>query len=149
MHSKQVTQTDRNYQKLNKLKNLLQTEMKTDPMPKTNHTQHQKKSLKVYLKQFRCSQNYGYFAQAKWSTLGKRESNSKHLKSFSQTNSTSQIINPKLNSETPNLSPQNGIPSSKDDGLPYNEWANGPPTHHHLYTYNTFMHNVDYLERMQ
>jgi hypothetical protein len=48
MHSKRITEANQSYQKLKKLKILLQREKKKNPKPETSHTKPQKKSPKVY-----------------------------------------------------------------------------------------------------
>ena len=121
---------------LESLKNLLQREMRWDPMPETNHTKRQRKSRKFYSKYSPCSKKCDYFSPARLSTSGKRESSSTHLKTSSQNNSTNQIRDPRLDAEAPNLSSQIGTPSSKSPWLSYNVEKGDPLTHLHLYTYN-------------
>ena len=100
MH-KACTQRELQKRKANETKNSPTDGEEVNPKPETNQTAPHKRSQKVYLKQSLCSQNSGCFVLSKLSTSSKKESNSTLLKTSSQTNSASQIVNPKLNSEAP------------------------------------------------
>ena len=137
MH-KACTQRELQKRKANETKNSPTDGEEVNPKPETNQTAPHRRSLEVYLMQFLCSQKSGCFIPAKLSTSSKKESNSTLLTTTSsQTNSTSQIINPKLDSGAPKPSQTSGTPNSTTTELPHNEWTDDPRIHHQIYTYNT------------